>query len=255
MTYDGMKADAYAQQFIGFHEHPDGSNVNPWSEWQYGVHAPGGGYCCSFESACLVLGGGFNYDAEGQPRATYGAKGFSFTDALRDWAKAHGLWRDRSYRAKPGDAFIFDWNGDGRTDHIEENHYDDGVHEVLVGGNTGNGVYWRTRDRKYVAGIVAFSESKQATPPVDLHQVALILAWRGRIARKALERGDVSNDVAFLHQLLAKAGWMPLPKQMNQFGLWTHNGIAHMATALRLHDRNGDHFGIDKADALLSPKK
>lgn len=159
MSYDAPTAVQYAQSQVGFHETPDGSNCNPYSDWQYGVRCPGGGWCISFASRCTVEGG-FRFDG-----ATHGDRGFSYTEAAEAWARPRGLWRDRSWRAQPGDWVIFDWNGDGRTDHGEVVHTDDGQWLVLIGGNTSNAVKWRKRDRTYVVGFVAFSQSDQVVAP------------------------------------------------------------------------------------------
>ena len=34
------------------------------------------------------------------------------------WFQEHKRWRDRSYTPKSGDIVFFDWNGDGKADHV-----------------------------------------------------------------------------------------------------------------------------------------
>lgn len=159
MSYKPSDAMAYARRQVGFQEVPDGSNCNPYSEWQYGVRCPGGGWCMSFASVCTVAGG-FRFEG-----ATHGARGFSFTEAVEAWARPRGLWREKSWRAKAGDWAIFEFGGGYPTDHGELVDTDDGVWMVLIGGNTSNAVKYRTRDRKHVVGFIAFSESDQVAAP------------------------------------------------------------------------------------------
>lgn len=255
MTYVEERAIAEAERFVGLTEQPPGSNCQQFSLEQYGVRCPGGGWCCSFSSH-VTIAGGYVFDHG----ATYGARGFSFTDSARDWAKVEGLWRDRSWRAAPGDWIIFDWNGDGRTDHVEVNEHDDGHWFATVGGNTGNAVMHRARDRSYCAGIIAFSESPQTTPPFDVNAVQaakLLLAWEDRVTAAALERGDVRNDVAIAKQILAKRGLLIItPKTpMNLFDLAMQNAVAH-AKVLRGDKKpvKGGVLGGELAHWLLTPK-
>jgi len=158
MTYIIPKSIQYAQSQVGVVEVPWGSNCQGYSDWQYGVRCPGGGWCISFASKVTVEGG---YRFEG---ATHGERGFSFTGAAEAWARSKGLWRDKNWRAKPGDWGIFQWDG-GQTDHGEVVYEDDGAWIVFIGGNTSNAVKYRKRDRHFIVGFVAFSESDQVAAP------------------------------------------------------------------------------------------
>src|SRR5690606_16225425 len=43
-----------------------------------------------------------------------------WASSLRDYGVKYGTWRTRSsgYTPQPGDAVVFDWNGDGVIDHV-----------------------------------------------------------------------------------------------------------------------------------------
>lgn len=159
MTYVQPHSMAYAKSQVGTKE--TGNNCQQYSDEQYGVRCPPGGWCMSFASR-VAREGGYVFE----PGATFGPKGFAYTGSAINWAQRHGLWRNRYYRAQPGDWVIFDWNGDGLTDHVEVNEIDDGVQFVTIGGNTGNAVLYRIRDRKYVNCIIALSASSQAGVPI-----------------------------------------------------------------------------------------
>lgn len=118
----------------------------------------------SFASRVTVEGG-FSFVG-----ATHGWRGFSFTESAKTWAEGNGLWRDKNYRAQKGDWVLFNWDGRYPSDHGEVVETDDGAWMVTIGGNTSNAVKYRSRDRKYVIGFVAFSQSDQvevAPPPPE----------------------------------------------------------------------------------------
>lgn len=156
MTYVADASVNQAKHDVGFHE--GGNNSNPYSEWQYGNrHNP---WCNSFVAFCACVGG-FRF----WPWSTYGQKGDAYVPYQKNHAIQAGAWRDKWWRAAPGDFVCFDWEHNGVLDHIEMVIADDGNKIVTIGGNTSNGVYYRTRDRSYVGGFVALSEAGQSGPP------------------------------------------------------------------------------------------
>lgn len=247
MTYSGARAVGEARGDVGFQEY--GANGNPYSLWQYGVEYPPGGWCMSAASK-WAYDAGFRFGRG----ATHGDKGFSHTDAARAWAQSNGLWRDKWWHAEPGDLIIFDWGSGGPTDHVEQNVTDQGSQLLLIGGNTGDAVAYRTRDRRYVVGIVALSQSPQAIQPVDpdvLIALKRLDDWRKRCHAEPLERGMTKHDVAILHDLFVAKGLLAkLPRRSNTFTLATANANAHLKRIAGL-EGGGNKFGGAAADALL----
>ena len=70
----------------------------------------------------------------------------SCTDQGIPWFEARGLWQAPGYIPKPGDVIFFDWDLDGRSEHVGIVEYVEGNYVYTVEGNTGNKVarrsYW-----------------------------------------------------------------------------------------------------------------
>lgn len=158
MSYRPELAVLGAESDVGYRE--GYNNYNQYSLWQYGdPHNP---WCLSATCYWSVVDGGFQY----WPECTFGVKGESYTPTYRLRALGRGVWRNRWWRAQPGDDVLFDWGNNGLIDHVEKVVADDGTTIITIGGNTSNGVYYRRRDRYYVAGFVALYEAGQiAAPP------------------------------------------------------------------------------------------
>lgn len=244
MTFDGLAAVAWAKSQVGFRE--GHNNQNPYSLWQYGnAYNP---WCASFQSMAQYEGG---YRFVG---CTYGERGEAYTPTEKLRAQQQGTWRDKNWRAAPGDAVLFDWGNNGLIDHVELVVFDDGNRIITIGGNTSDSVLYRTRDRQFVAGFWAVTQdASQAPAPVDLAAIKKITDWRNKVAATPLHEGDHGNTVAILNQLLIALGWMVEPKNMNVYGKPTVAGVRHMKTALKFDDKDGKKFGGPAADALLAP--
>ena len=219
MSYSGDQAVAWAKTQVGFHEGPN--NANPFSAWQYG--GPNNPWCASFQCRAEYEGG---YRFVG---CTYGERGEAYTptEALR--AKQQGTWRDKTWRAQPGDAVLFDWKNDGLIDHVELVVYDDGIRLITIGGNTSDGVYFRTRDRTYVAGFWALSQDPQAKPVVDpkvLGVLAALNAWEKDVAEHPLELGAKGPRVKVLNDLLLHRGLVA--RTGSAYGKDTRAGVHHL---------------------------
>ncbi len=163
MTYHADRAVATAKSYLGYHE--GANNSNPFSVWQ-GLD-DNNPWCASFTCYCSVEGGGYRFPAN----STFGYKGEAYTPTTKLRAQQEGIWRDKWWRSAPGDHVLFDWGNNGLIDHVELVIADDGTKIVTIGGNTSNGVYYRTRDRHYVAGFVGLSQSPQAAPPPPVWKV------------------------------------------------------------------------------------
>ena len=54
------------------------------------------------------------------------------------WFKKNGQWQDRNYLPQAGDLIFFDWEGDGRCNHVGiVEKCEDGV-VYTIEGNSGN---------------------------------------------------------------------------------------------------------------------
>lgn len=155
MTYDAGKSIEIAKSFLGYHE--GANNNNQFSAWQ-GLN-PNNPWCASFACYC-ACNAGFAFPAN----STFGVKGEAYTPTMKLRAQQAGYWRDKTWRAQPGDFVEYDWGNDGLIDHVEIVIADDGVHLVTIGGNVSDAVSYRTRDRTYVAGFVALSQAGQSAP-------------------------------------------------------------------------------------------
>lgn len=166
MTYAAAQQLAGARRDIGYHEGPN--NENRYSLWQYG--SAFNSWCASASSYWAVQDGGFRF----ADFFTYGYKGESYCPTFVANLERMGLKRDASYRAQPGDLVFFSWDRNGVADHCETVVQDDGELILTIGGNTSDGVYARTRDRKYVMAFGALSAAGQSyvappPPPEKVH--------------------------------------------------------------------------------------
>jgi len=155
MTFSPVGSVQEAQADVGFQE--GHNNSNPYSEWQYGNrYNP---YCNSAVCYWAYLAG-FRFWSD----CTYGEKGEAYTPTYAIKARNHGVWRDKWWRAHPGCDVEFDWGNNGLIDHVEKVVADDGTTVITIGANTGNGVYYRRRDRQYISNFVALTEAGQTAP-------------------------------------------------------------------------------------------
>jgi len=102
---NGTKVIEIAEQEVGYQESPKGSNKTKYGEW-FGMD--GVAWCGIFVSWC--------YDKAGFPLGNIGfTKGFAGTQ----YALAHFReTRRTTFVPAIGDLVFFDWNLDGRVDHV-----------------------------------------------------------------------------------------------------------------------------------------
>jgi len=122
----GQKALEEAIKHIGVKESPAGSNKVRFSEW-YGMRGP---WCAMFVTWCYVQAGSHAF-VKG---ARYAYCPF-IVFAARMGQNGLSVTRD----PKPGDLVMYDWHGDGVSDHIEL--FEEWVNRAqgtfkAVGGNT-----------------------------------------------------------------------------------------------------------------------
>lgn len=139
---------------IGYHE--GRNNANVFSQWQYGgAQNP---WCDSFVSYCAWIGG-FRFP----PYSACGDKGEFNVGTSHQHAIREGIWREPSTVARPGWLVVFSFTIP--DEHIEMVLSDDGGRELeTIGGNTGNEVAYRTRQRTNVVGFIALDEAGQNAP-------------------------------------------------------------------------------------------
>ncbi|WP_283136658.1 CHAP domain-containing protein [Rhizohabitans arisaemae] len=148
-------------------EYPPGSNCNFYTgvlrRWNPSARCPATGgvrwraspWCADF--ARYVWGGSGVYHVD--VPAYRGAALTGLASSFRDYGLAYGTWYPRSggYTPQPGDAISFDWNGNGRIDHVGlvTSATSDTVYTVE--GNRGNRVSARTysRHNTTIAGYTA----------------------------------------------------------------------------------------------------
>lgn len=253
-TFSPQKSHDEAAADVGTIEQPPHSNCQGYSEWQYGVHCPPGGWCCSATSK-WAYDAGFRWGD-----TSHGDKGPSHTDELIAWAVRHGLFRDpRTYRAKRGDLAVFNWDSSATTgtDHVEQIDFDDGWRMTLIGGNTSDAVAWRVRDKSDCVAIIALTASDQAKPPFDAAAFRKYLeslkAWEKRVAAKPLVLRDRGDDVETLNRLMHARGLMGEPADWRHYGGGTRQGVWNLKHIEKLPDRDGKRCGGTAAHALLNP--
>jgi CHAP domain-containing protein len=120
------RAIATARRYIGIKESPSGSNRTEFGAW-YGSN--GQPWCAMFQSYVA------NEIGLHLPGATT-SKGFAYCPYIVAWAKKNGRWYPRG-QGRPGDWVLFDWQGDGVSDHVELVVSVGGGRVNSIGGNTG----------------------------------------------------------------------------------------------------------------------
>lgn len=144
MTFNPAAMIAEARSHVGFHEGPN--NENPFSRWQYGdTFEP---WCDSFVSYCAFQAGYRFPDYY-----TFGEKGDNNVGFTHQHAIRQGTWRSSSTIARPCWLVILSFGVPDQ--HIEIVLQDGGGAIQTIGGNTGDSVAYRTRQRQNVVGFVA----------------------------------------------------------------------------------------------------
>lgn len=95
-----------------------------WYGFKSHVH-----WCACFVSWCADQGG---YIKSGTiPKFSLVSDGIS-------WFKGKGRWQRRSYKPASGDIIFFDWEGDGKADHVGIVERCDGKTVYTIEGNSSN---------------------------------------------------------------------------------------------------------------------
>lgn len=149
---------------IGMAEEPVGSNCNEISRWAGLGCVP---WCAEAVSEALVKGGVGDGDrtlADVGPRPDY-RWGWAYCPSIVNAFRAAGRF-DRSPRV--GDFVLFDWQGDGISDHVGmvESLPGDGT-IVTLEGNTSDALLRRRRTMGVILGFahIAYAEGVPPSPP------------------------------------------------------------------------------------------
>jgi len=108
-------------------------NIVPYWEWWHektGEYLQGQPWCAVFVSWCFNQ----NPRLAGILRVK-NAYGFTYCPDLENWAMKHNLFVD-PHHANPGDLVLFDFTGEGESEHVEI--MEKNLHDQLqtIGGNT-----------------------------------------------------------------------------------------------------------------------
>ena len=171
----------------GVTEKPANSNLTPYGTW-YGFN--GVPWCAIFVS--------WVYDKAGHPLGRIDSdKGFHYCPSAYNFWKKHNRF---TKNPKPGDIILFDWDGDGKSDHtgIFKGWIRKGISFSSWEGNTstnsqrdGGKVMLRNRITAYVKAFVdpgIFEETNEQFP------------WD-------LKRGDQGSDVTHMQRMLYELGY------------------------------------------------
>lgn len=108
-TGDARDVVRLAESQLGEGEHPPGSNNTKYGSW-YSAGDPAEPWCARFVS--------WVYQKSGHPLPhIQDGHGFQYCPAAVTWARQHGVWHAGTHGIQPGDVVMFDWTGDGVSDH------------------------------------------------------------------------------------------------------------------------------------------
>lgn len=106
-----------ARSMLGLNENSNSGEINKVTG-KTGINSATTPWCAAFAINILKDAGILD---------TTGLKNPNYCPEIVRWAKEKGIWMERGSTPKPGDAILFDWQGDGTSDHI-------GIVEKVEGG-------------------------------------------------------------------------------------------------------------------------
>lgn len=108
-------------------EDPPGSNSTIFGKW-YGMNpAP----WCSMALSFNLVSAGFEFPDDAQGKR----KGFASVEMFKQWAKRHDCWVPWGATPEPGWIVVYDWQGDGHSDHIGQVDHLEGPVAIVWEGN------------------------------------------------------------------------------------------------------------------------
>lgn len=187
---------ALARAEIGVKESPAGSNNVKYNTAYYGGAVKGENYawCAAFVW--------WLFQQARAPELYFDGKKTTYVPSLMVWARSGGLFASDP---APGDLICFDFNGNGVADHIGICESATAKTVTTIDGNTGVGneanggaVMRRTRDRKYILGVIRPKYHESEDEDMDIEKLTdrqlLRLAERIDEARAKQDPADWSED-------------------------------------------------------------
>ena len=141
-----------ARKELGVTEAPAGSNNVKFNQTYYGKPVSGSDYawCAAFIW--------WLFQQAGAPELYFDGCKTAYVPTLLGWARRRGLVVDTP---QPGDLVCFDFNGNGKADHIGICERFAGNYVTSIDGNTGSGneanggcVMRRRRHKKYILAVI-----------------------------------------------------------------------------------------------------
>ncbi len=100
---------AHANQMVGMHENSDTAAIQQVTG-QSGINPSTTPWCAAWAMNLLEDHGVMDLD---------GLSNRNYCPTIKSWSQGKGTWGENGqYTPKPGDAILFDWEGDGTADHI-----------------------------------------------------------------------------------------------------------------------------------------
>jgi hypothetical protein len=126
-----------ARSMLGLNESRDRAKIQEVTG-KSGINPATTPWCAAFAMNILKDAGVLNLD---------GLSNRNYCPTIVSWAKDKGIWGPRgSYQPKPGDAIMFDWQGDGTSDHIGIVEKVENGKVITIEGNSSNSVKRNTYD-------------------------------------------------------------------------------------------------------------
>lgn len=126
-----------ARSMLGLQEGADRAKIQEVTG-KSGINPATTPWCAAFAMNILKDAGVMNLD---------GLSNRNYCPTIVSWAKDKGIWGPRgSYQPKPGDAIMFDWGGDGTSDHIGIVEKVENGKVITIEGNSSNSVKRNTYD-------------------------------------------------------------------------------------------------------------
>jgi hypothetical protein len=120
-----------ARSMLGLQEGADRAKIQEVTG-KSGINPATTPWCAAFAMNILKDSGVLKLD---------GLSNRNYCPTIVSWAKDKGIWGQRgSYQPKPGDAIMFDWGGDGTSDHIGIVEKVENGKVITIEGNSSNSV-------------------------------------------------------------------------------------------------------------------
>jgi hypothetical protein len=120
-----------ARSMLGLHESRDTAAINSVTK-KSGINSATTPWCAAFAMNMLKDHGVLNLD---------GLTNRNYCPTIESWASKKGIYgKPGQYQPKPGDAVLFDWQRDGKSDHIGIVEKIENGKVYVIEGNSSNSV-------------------------------------------------------------------------------------------------------------------